>query len=161
MATTQRTQATNAAEMLRKDHLKVKALFREYEELGDRAHKSKQRLAEQIFAELEIHTRLEEEVFYPAAREADEEELGEVVAEGFEEHHVADVLIAEIRALQPDDERFDAKMKVLSENIEHHIEEEETEMLPGAERALRGEAMDSVTSRMEAMKTRLTNEGAK
>lgn len=141
--------------MLRQDHKKVKEMFRQYEELGDNALKSKQRLAEEIFRELEIHTQLEEEIFYPAARGADEEELGEVVAEGYEEHHVADVLIAEIRALQPDNEQFDAKMKVLSENIEHHIEEEEKEMLPPAERALRGEQMEVITGQMQAMKQRL------
>lgn len=155
MATATKSQTKNGAELLRQDHRKVKELFRQYSELGENAHKSKQRLAEQIFQELEVHSRLEEDVFYPAAREADEEEVGEVVAEGYEEHHVADVLIAEIRQLDPSDERFDAKMQVLCENIEHHIQEEEEELLPQAERALRDQ-MDEITERMVTLKRELT-----
>lgn len=155
MATASKSQTMNAAEMLRQDHRKVEQLFKQYSELGDGALKTKQRLAEQIFQELEVHSRLEEDVFYPAARQADEEEIGEVVAEGYEEHHVADVLIAEIRGLEPGDEQFDAKMKVLCENITHHIEEEEEELLPQAEKALRDE-MDSVTEQMLTLKKQLT-----
>lgn len=154
MRTAARQQTTNAADMLRQDHKKVKALFREYAELGDRALKSKQRLAEQIIHELEVHSKLEEEIFYPRAREA-QEKLEDVVAEGFEEHHVADVLMQEIRGLQPDDERFDAKMKVLCESIQHHIEEEETELLPSAERALR-DRMDEITRQMLRLRNELT-----
>lgn len=156
MATTSKSKTMNAAELLRQDHRKVEDLFRQYAELGDNAIKSKQRLAEQIFQELEVHTRLEEDIFYPAARGAAEEKLGEVVAEGYEEHHVADVLIAEIRQLDPSDEQFDAKMKVLCENIQHHIEEEEEEMLPDAESAL-GDQMDSITEQMLSLKKELTS----
>lgn len=153
MAVAEKKKPVDAAEMLRQDHRKVKELFREFSELGDRAIKSKQRLAEQIFHELEVHTRLEEEIFYPKAREA-QAELEDVVAEGYEEHHVADVLMEEIRALDPSDEAFDAKMKVLCESIHHHIEEEETELLPDAERALRDQ-MESITEQMRALRQEL------
>jgi hemerythrin superfamily protein len=127
----------NAVQMLKDDHKQVKALFREYEQAGDRAHKTKQRIAEKVFKDLEVHTALEEEIFYPAVRSRADAEGQELVAEGIEEHHVVDVLIAELKALNPEDEQFDAKFTVLMENVEHHIEEEEGEMLPDAQRRLR------------------------
>src|SRR5688572_6880233 len=105
--------------MLKDDHKKVKGLFREFESAGERAHKKKQGIAEQVFTELEIHSKLEEELFYPAAR-AQSKDLAEVVDEGIEEHHVVDVLIAELKAMEPEDERYDAKFTVLIENVEHH-----------------------------------------
>jgi hemerythrin superfamily protein len=147
---------TGPIEMLKADHDHVKELFREFSELGDRAHKSKQRLAEQIFQELEVHSRLEEEIFYPAVREAAEEETREVVAEGIEEHHVVDVLIEEIRGLSPEDEAFDAKMKVLSENVEHHIEEEEGEMFPGARKNLGGDELETLGRQMLELRERIS-----
>lgn len=153
MATQTRT-TTDAVEMLKTDHRKVKDLFKQFSELGDRAHVSKQKLAAQIFQELEIHSKLEEEIFYPAVRQVGEKELGEVVAEGLEEHHVVDVLIEEIRALSPEDEAFDAKMKVLCENVEHHIEEEETEMLPDAKRKLGGR-VEELGGEMQQMREQL------
>jgi hemerythrin-like domain-containing protein len=149
MAVAQR-EAVGAGEMLRTDHQKVKELFRKYAELGDRAHKSKLEIAEKVFKELEVHSRLEEEIFYPAAREVAEEQVGEVVAEGYEEHHVVDILIQELRGLNVEDEAFDAKFKVLMENVEHHIQEEEEEMLPAAERKLR----DRLEALGEEMRTR-------
>lgn len=154
MAAHTRETTTNAVEMLKSDHKKVKKLFREYAELGDNAHKSKERLAEEIFQELEVHSKLEEEIFYPAAEAAADKEVGEVVAEGLEEHHVVDILMAEIRALSPEDEAFDAKMKVLCENVEHHIEEEETELLPEAQQAL-GDEVERLGMEMKQRKQQL------
>ena len=139
MATQTRSQATDAVQMLKDDHEKVKGLFRQFEEAGEKAYKTKLSIAEKVFHELEIHSRLEEEVFYPAARAAAEEEVGEVVAEGLEEHHVVDLLIAELKQLSPEEEAFEAKFKVLMENVEHHIQEEEEELLPEAQKALRGQ----------------------
>src|SRR4051794_36852363 len=114
----------NAVAMLKADHKKVKGIFREFESAGERAYRKKQQLAEQAFLELEVHSKLEEEIFYPAARSSDKD-LVDVVDEGLEEHHVVDVLIGELRQMQPEDERYDPKFKVLTENVEHHIEEEE------------------------------------
>jgi hemerythrin-like domain-containing protein len=127
----------NAVQLLKDDHKKVKGLFREFESAGDRAYKTKQEIAEKVFLELEVHSKVEEEIFYPAVRERADKEGQEIVQESLEEHHVVDVLINELRGLDPQDERFDAKFKVLSENVEHHIEEEEKEMLPDAEKLLR------------------------
>jgi hemerythrin-like domain-containing protein len=154
MATKTESSAQSAITMLKEDHRKVRALFREYSELGERAHKSKQRLAERIFEELEVHSALEERIFYPAVRERSCG-VDEVVAEGLEEHHVVDVLMAEIRALSPEDERFDAKMKVLCENVDHHIEEEETEMLPDARKCL-GSELEALGEQMAELRRQLT-----
>ena len=126
----------DAIKLLKDDHKNVKKLFREFEQSGDRAYQTKQRIAEQAFTELEVHSAIEEEIFYPAVRERADRDGKEIVAEGIEEHHVVKTLIEEIRQLEPQDERFDAKFKVLTENVEHHIEEEETEMLPDAKETL-------------------------
>lgn len=144
----------NAVKMLKDDHKKVKGLFREYEGAGERAHQTKGKIAEQVFMELEVHSKLEEEIFYPAVQAKGTKDLKEVVNEGIEEHHVVDVLIAELKALDPSDERFDAKFKVLTENVEHHIEEEEGEMLPDAEKKL-GNEVDRLGELMAQRKQEL------
>src|SRR4051812_9887665 len=122
----------DAFTLLKADHDKVKKMFKEYEGKGDRAHKGKLELAQTIFHELGIHEQIEEEIFYPAIREHASKEGVEIVLEGYEEHHVADVLIEELKALDIEDEHYDAKMTVLKENIEHHIEEEEGDMFKEA-----------------------------
>jgi hemerythrin-like domain-containing protein len=126
----------DAIKLLKDDHKKVKKLFRDYEAAGDRAYQTKKQIAEQVFQELEVHSAIEEEIFYPAVREKAGKEGKELVAEGYEEHHVVDTLMQELKALDPQDEAYDAKFKVLTENVEHHIEEEEQEMMPEAEDAL-------------------------
>jgi hypothetical protein len=133
------TDGMDAIAMLKEDHKKVKSLFREYEAAGDRAYQTKRRIAEQVFQELEVHSALEEEIFYPAVREKSDREGKELVAEGIEEHHVVEVLIGELKGLNPEEEEYDAKFKVLTENVEHHIEEEEGEMLPDARERLRND----------------------
>jgi hemerythrin-like domain-containing protein len=129
----------DAIAMLKHDHQTVKQLFREYEGLGDRAYVSKQRIATQALQELEVHAALEEEIFYPAVDAKATKDGRKLVDEAVEEHHVVKILIGELQALTPEDEQFDAKFKVLIENVEHHIEEEETEMLPDAAKRLDGE----------------------
>jgi hypothetical protein len=143
----------NAVKMLKDDHKQVKGLFREFESAGERAYRKKQSIAERVFTELEIHSRLEEEIFYPAAR-AQSKDLAEVVDEGIEEHHVVDVLIGELKAMEPEDERYDAKFTVLIENVEHHIEEEEGEMLPDAEKKL-GAGLERLGEQMMSRKQEL------
>ena len=144
----------DAIELLKDDHRKVKKLFREFEAAGDRAYQTKRRIAEQVFAELEVHSRLEEEIFYPAVAATANKDGKELVAEGIEEHHVVDVLINELKALEPEDEQFDAKFKVLTENVEHHIEEEEGEMLPDAEKKL-GREVEQLGERMQQRREEL------
>jgi hemerythrin-like domain-containing protein len=144
----------DAIKLLKDDHKKVKSLFREYEGAGDRAYQTKARIAEQVFAELEVHSKIEEEIFYPAVQAKGSKDGKEVVLEGYEEHHVVDVLINELKALDPQDDRFDAKFKVLTENVEHHIEEEESEMLPDAAKKL-GDDVDRLAEQMARRKEEL------
>ena len=144
----------DAIRMLKDDHEKVKALFREYEAAGDRAHKKKQGIAEKVFMELEVHATIEEEIFYPAAKKKADKEGKELVVEGEEEHHVVKMLISELKALDPQDEHYDAKFKVLTENVEHHIEEEEGEMLPKVEEVL-GKDLERLGEEMAQRKNEL------
>jgi hemerythrin superfamily protein len=154
MATQTKAQTADAVQMLKADHDKVLGLFKQFSEAGDRAFKTKQELAEKIFRELEVHSQLEEEVFYPAVREQASKEGEELVEESLEEHHVVDVLIAELKQMSPEDERYDAKMTVLCENVEHHIEEEEKEMFPDARKRLGGE-IEALGEQMAARKKQL------
>ena len=113
----------DAIAMLKADHRKVEGLFEDYEKAKDTPHK--QRLAQQICLELKVHTILEEEIFYPACEGKIEEDLLE---EAFVEHDAAKVLIGEIEDSAPNADFYDAKVKVLSEEIAHHVEEEEKRM---------------------------------
>jgi lysyl-tRNA synthetase class II len=150
MATKTRT-TTDAVELLKQDHEKVKGLFRKFSETGDGAIKTRQRIADQIFEELAIHTRVEEEIFYPAVRKATDEEGIELLDEAEEEHHVVDLIIAELKQMDPSHDHYAAKMTVLCENVEHHIKEEEEEMLPDAEKRIKDQ-LETLGQRILDMK---------
>ena len=120
---------TDAISLLMADHENVKDLFEQFEDLTDRAVVSKKKLADEICGELTKHTMVEEEIFYPAVRAAGKE-FEDVIDEAFVEHGSAKQLIADIEAMDPGDELYDAKVKVLSEMIEHHVQEEEGELFP-------------------------------
>lgn len=121
----------DAIALLKKDHDDVKAMFKEFEELSDRSMVSKKKLADKICIALTKHTEAEEEIFYPAVREA-VKQSDDMVDEAVVEHASAKELIAQIMAMDASEDLFDAKVKVLSEQIEHHVEEEEEEMFPKA-----------------------------
>jgi hypothetical protein len=122
---------TNAIEMLRADHEKVQEMFTEFEDLDDAQEKGE--LVERACRELTIHAQLEEEIFYPAVRDAlDEEDL---IDEAEVEHDSAKALIAKLEEMEPDDDKFDATFKVLGEYVDHHIDEEQDEMFPKVEEA--------------------------
>jgi len=108
---------------LTKQHREVEALFKKVEKTEQ--PDERQELMSQIKQSLELHTMLEEEIFYPAIRELDTEKAEETVNEAYEEHHVVKLVLAELPQVDPEDERFEAKMTVLKELIEHHVEEEE------------------------------------
>jgi len=144
----------NLYQMLKADHKKVKGLFEEYDKAGDRAFKKKSQIAQQVFRELDVHAKIEEEIFYPEVKARADAEGRKLVAEGYEEHHVVHQLIAELKELRPEDERFDAKFKVLKENVEHHIQEEEKELFPEAKDGLDGEESE-IARRMEEKKRAL------
>ena len=145
-----------ATVLLKKDHAAVKALFKKFEAAGDRAAQTKQRLFDDIKAELDAHAAIEEEIFYPAMQKVRSKDVQDLVLEAIEEHKVVKTLLKEIAQLTPDDDAFDAKMKVLQENVEHHADEEEKEMFPQAEEHLseerRGELGEQMESRKEALK---------
>ena len=121
--------STDAIVLLRDDHKQIKRLFREFEQAGERATKTKGSIVAKIIEALTVHTYLENEVMYPEVRRL-LPELEDDVLESYEEHHVADVLCVELSMLSPDHERFEAKTTVLIENVEHHIEEEEQDWFP-------------------------------
>jgi len=141
----------DAISLLKDDHKNVKQLFRDYEGLGDRAMQRRQGLYKKISTELEIHTMIEEEIFYPAAREADDE----MVAEAIEEHNVVKRLLQELEGMDPSDERFDAKMTVVIENVEHHAEEEEQEMFPEVKKKIDTAQLSQLGAKMMERKQQL------
>ncbi len=118
----------DAIVMLREDHKEVRALFREFQKSSTTAAR-KRRIVEKVIELLTVHTYIENEVMYPRVREL-LPELEQDILESYEEHHVADVLVMELAALSPSDERFEAKTTVLIENVTHHIEEEEQDWFP-------------------------------
>jgi hemerythrin superfamily protein len=139
-------------EALKKDHEKVKKLFKDYEDAGEHATQKKQSIADQVFQELTVHAKIEEEIFYPAVAAETDEEGRELVDEAFEEHHVIKILIGELQSLKAGEEVFEAKFKVLRENVEHHVEEEEDELFPSAKKALDKEDIEEIGEEVEERK---------
>ena len=124
----------DAIKLLTEDHNKVKKMFKEFEELSKKSDtKGKEELATQICKELTVHAQLEEEIFYPAVRAAINDD--DLMNEAMVEHAEAKGLIAQIQSMAASDSMYDAKVTVLSENIVHHVEEEENEMFPKAQKS--------------------------
>lgn len=147
---TQRSaDSQDAISLLTADHDKVKSLFEQYEQLGDRALVAKKKLAVQICTELTKHSTIEEDIFYPAVRDAHPDNE-DIVNEAFVEHAAAKDLIDQLLQMDSDEELFDAKVTVLSEQIQHHIEEEEAEMFPKARKA--GLDLEELGQQMAARK---------
>jgi hemerythrin-like domain-containing protein len=143
----------NAIQLLTEDHKNVKGLFEEYESLGERALAKKRELAEKICSELDLHTQIEEKIFYPAVQKSKSpKEAKDLVFEAFEEHKVAKTLVAEIQEFNKVDDVFEAKMKVLMESVRHHIKEEEGELFPEVKKTFKQETLETLGTRMEEMK---------
>lgn len=128
------TDPPDAITLLTEDHEHVKSLFEQYEELGSRAHAGRQKLALQICEELTRHTTIEEEIFYPAMRRAAKANE-DMVDQSVVEHASAKDLIAQLMQMDAGDDLFDAKVKVLADQVLHHVEEEEGRMFPKARSA--------------------------
>jgi hemerythrin superfamily protein len=144
-------QTQDAVALLKADHRKVEELFAQYEKASGDGRK--QKIAEEICMELTVHATIEEEIFYPACEGKVEEDL---IKEAYVEHDGAKILIAEIEAGGPGDEFYDAKVKVLQEQIEHHVEEEEQRvegMFSQARKA--GVDMDALGAELAARKAEL------
>jgi hemerythrin-like domain-containing protein len=140
--------STDAIVLLKDDHKKILATFRDFERAGENAHARKGRLVDRMIELLTVHTYLENEVMYPRVREL-LPEVEDDILESYEEHHVADVLVTELAAMKPDAERFTAKTTVLIENVRHHIEEEEQEWFPQVRAGLGRKVLQEIGQEME------------
>ena len=118
----------DAIVILREDHKEVRALFREFEK-STTTETRKGSIVSKVIELLTVHTYIENEVMYPEVRRL-LPDLEDDVLESYEEHHVADVLVMELAAMKPSDERFTAKTTVLIENVRHHMDEEEQDWFP-------------------------------
>jgi hypothetical protein len=141
----------DAIALLKADHDKVKKLLTELESTTERGVKTRSELFATIKGELTVHEIIEEEIFYPELKA--HPKAKDIVLEGYEEHHVVDVLMGELEALDVSDESWGAKALVMKENIEHHIEEEEGEMFKQARSVFDRAELDELGARMEARKS--------
>ena len=142
-----------ATDLLKKQHKEVKALFKKIENTENA--RERRRLMNEVSANLEAHAAIEEEMFYPAVRGLETQKAEEMVLEAFEEHHVVKLVLAELPQVDPEDERFEAKMTVLSELVEHHADEEEKEMFKVAQKLGKDELealAEQMEERFEALK---------
>src|SRR5215213_10017329 len=140
----------DAFELLKKDHEKVSGIFEKLEPTTERGVKTREELFTQLKQELDVHARIEETILYPVLKEASETE--EITLEAYEEHNVVKQLLAELDKLPKDDETWGAKLTVLKENVEHHVEEEEGEMFKSARKVLIQEQIEEIGARLEAAK---------
>jgi iron-sulfur cluster repair protein YtfE (RIC family) len=141
----------DALKLLQTDHKNVKALFKKAE--GNKNPKQQKQLFEQIKMELETHAHIEETVFYPAI--AKNAELKDMVLESLEEHKQVKTLLREMESLTADSDKFEPKLKVLAENVEHHaVEEEEGEMFPKIRKLMNAAALEKLGKKLEAAKPR-------
>ena len=145
-----RKSEPDALELLEREHRRFEDLLRQGEESTERARKTRGELLKTIVAELNAHELMEEKVLYPALQS--HPEAKDVVLEGYEEHHVADLIVAELKEVATDDEQWGAKFKVLKENIEHHIQEEEGEMFRLARGIFSRDELQELGDRMRALK---------
>jgi iron-sulfur cluster repair protein YtfE (RIC family) len=148
-------QDNDALSLLKSDHAEVKKLFKEIE-----AEEDQEAIFDQIKGALEVHATIEEEIFYPAVKKARSEEVKDEVREAYEEHKQVKTLLAAIAEISPDDESYSAKIKVLKEDVEHHIKEEEGEMFPDARKYL-GDKLEDLGAQMQARRDELETNGVR
>ena len=146
----------DAIALLKADHDKVKRLLADLESTTERGVKTRTELFATIKGELTLHEIVEEEIFYPALKA--HPKAKDIVLEGFEEHHVVDLLMGELEALDVDDETWGPKALVMKENVEHHLEEEEGEMFKQARQVFDKAELEDLGSRMDARKQSASRE---
>ena len=140
----------NALDLLEEDHENVKKLLEDLDSTTERGVKTRQELFARIKKEMQVHETIEEEILYPALK--DHPKAKEVVLEGYEEHHVVDQIMGELEKVPFDDETWGAKLSVMKENIEHHIEEEEDDMFKKAREIFDQGELEEMGARMEERK---------
>ena len=141
----------NAFNLLKADHKKVADILEKLDATSERALKTREEQFTKLKRELDVHSRIEETIFYPVLEEADE--THEITLEALEEHALVKQLLEELQSLAKDDEQWTAKFTVLKENVEHHVEEEEGEMFKKARKVLSEEAIETLGTRMERAKS--------
>ena len=144
----------NAYDLLKEDHKKVSALFEKLAPTTERALKTREELFSKLATELELHTAIEERIFYPTLKQA--AETRDIILEAIEEHSVVKAMLEELKSTTKDTEQWTAKLTVLRENIEHHVEEEEGDMFKKARKILTDEQAQQLGARMEAAKKELS-----
>ncbi|HEY2028029.1 MAG TPA: hemerythrin domain-containing protein [Myxococcales bacterium] len=149
----------DAIALLKADHREVESLFKQFEKLGDRAVKQKEKIVQKIIRELAVHAAIEEMLFYPTIRMAATKaktkstaEAGDMVLESLEEHHIVKWTLSELEKMKPDEERYEPKVKVLMENVQHHVEEEEEELFPKVRKLLNAKMLEELGERMQKAK---------
>jgi hypothetical protein len=149
----------NAIELLKEDHKKVKGLLAELTETTTRAEKKRRQLLDKIEMEIQIHTRIEEEIFYPAFKEAGDSEHSKVYFEALEEHRaVEEMVLPDLKKTPPTSEKFSGRAKVLKELIEHHADEEEKDMFKKAAKSMSKEELGELGRQMSERKLALQRE---
>ena len=141
----------NALKLLKDDHRTVEGLFKKFEQAGERAHKTKRGIVDKIIEELSIHAAVEEQALYPAARKAVPDTEDDVL-EALEEHHIVKWVLSELDGMDPEAERFEAKVTVLIENVRHHVEEEEGDLFPKLQKAMDKKTLDDLGEAIEKAK---------
>ena len=141
----------DAITLLKDDHKTVESLFKRFEKAGEGALVEKRAIVDKIIEELSIHAAVEEQLFYPVTR-ATVPDTEDVALESLEEHHIVKWVLSELEGMQPEDERFDAKVTVLIENVRHHVEEEEGEYFPKVRDELGRNALSDLGDAMAAAK---------
>jgi hemerythrin-like domain-containing protein len=147
---------TDGISLLKKDHAEVRSLLNKLNKTTTRDGEQRQKLLREIELSVKAHTTIEEEIFYPAFKETVRSDTGEkLYFEAVEEHHVVDLVMAELKGTGVEVETFAARAKVLKDLIEHHAEEEETQMFPKARKAMSRDALRDVGQQMEQRKQQL------
>ena len=149
------SKTANAIDLLKEDHDKVKKAFKEFEKMDRADTDSCRQMVETVCADLRVHTTLEEEIFYPAVREAIDDE--DILNEAAVEHETAKMLIEQLENMEPDDPNYYATFTVLGEYVMHHVKEEEGEMFPQAKKAEELD-LEALGERMKARKEELMAE---
>ena len=145
----------DAIALLKTDHATIKKMFEKEEKLTKRDGQKKHDIFNQIKAALEVHATIEEEIFYPAVKKARSENVKDEVREAYEEHKQIKSLLAQISSITSADETYDMKIKVLKEDVEHHIKEEEGEMFPDAKKFLGEHQLIELGAKLESRKEQL------
>jgi Hemerythrin HHE cation binding domain len=146
----------DALKLLEDDHEKIKQILADLDSTTERGVKTREELFTKVKQELTVHEAIEEEIFYPALK--GHPKAREIVLEAYEEHHVVDEVMAEIDGLPFDDETWGAKLTVMKENVEHHIEEEEDEMWKQARQVFDDTELEELGTRMQARKEELVRQ---